>query len=147
MKLPGMSPVVARYSVQIAIAVAVLVLAYLLYRRFRKTNEREDTLDDDIKPSSLTHTESYYYVLADKIQTASEGVGTDEELIYSVMQQMKTNSDVLQLIKAFGKRWFQNGFGFYYNATLTEVINHELDTKELQRVNEILAENGITMRF
>jgi len=147
MKLPKMSPVVARYAVQISIALAVIVLVWIIYRRFRKTDERKDTLDADIKTDKLTHLESYYFVLADKIQTAAEGFGTDEELIYSVMQQMKTDSDVLQLIKAFGKRSFLNGFGVAWKATLTEVLNYELSAKKLARVNEILAENGVSMKF
>lgn len=147
MKLPQMTPFASRYAVQISIALAVIVLVWIIYRRFRKTDDRQDTLDNDIKTDNLSHIESYYFVLADKIQTAVEGFGTDEELIYSVMQQMKTNSDVLQLIKTFGKRSFLNGFGVAWKATLTEVLNYELSAKKLARVNEILSENGVNMKF
>ena len=70
--------------------------------------------------------------------------GTDEDAIYSVMNKMKNECDLLQVIAEFGVRRQEWGFE---KLNLPQFINDELDTKELQTVNSILRKKGIAYRF
>jgi len=56
--------------------------------------------------------------------------------------KLRTNSDVLQLIKSFGERG-----DFIYKEGLTKWLASELNETEIAKVNDILKRNNITYQF
>jgi hypothetical protein len=129
------------------ITVVLLFVVWLIYRKMTAPGKDMQTIQDDINASHLSYPKAQYQSFADAIQTAVEGTwGDDEEAIYDVFKMMKTNSDVLQLEIAWGRRTFFNlRDGLYYSASLAEVLHGQLSASELQKINEILAENGVTI--
>jgi len=68
-----------------------------------------------------------------------EGMGTNETTVAGVMYKMRNSLDVLQLIKAFGKK---EGY------SLTEWINDDFEEDDKAfYINNILAAKGIKYRF
>jgi len=87
---------------------------------------------------------------ANGIFTAADGYQTDEEYIYKVFRQIKTNADYLALNKAFGLREISSGTWnpeANYKGNLTGVLVSELDEDELAKVNTILKNNRIKYRI
>lgn len=106
--------------------------------------------DADIKAAQKTGaTASYstatYSQLADKIYAAVMYTwGTDEQAIYDVFNLMKNNIDVALLIKAFGKRRVEFST---QDQELGAHLSNDLDSSEINKINNILSSKGITYRF
>jgi len=106
----------------------------------------EDTLILTGQGQRLTHTNSQYFGYADTLYTGMNSdwynpfsAGTDEEGIQDVMRQMKTDLDVFELIKAFGKR---DGY------TLGEWLADEFSSSDKEfYINEPLRRNGVKFQF
>jgi len=103
---------------------------------------------------ALTYKPSQYVTFADKIEDAFNANWldfTDEEAIYSIMRQLKTNNDWLELMKAYGKRMYYDPSSATYifgkNINLLTALQLELDTKEKNKVNTILKNKGIRYRI
>ena len=140
------------------ISLAVLGGGYIAYKLYRKLNpsekeveekqldeESEVTSEGDSCRGKLSYKSSQYKAFATALHNAFvEAVGTDEDAIYSVMNKMKNECDLLQVIAQFGVR--RQEFGFE-KLNLPQFINDELDTKDLQTVNSILRKKGIAYRF
>jgi hypothetical protein len=102
----------------------------------------------------LTYKPSQYITWADKIED-SMNVNwldfTDEEAIYSIMRKLKTNNDWLELMKAYGKRTYYDPTNATYifgkSINLLTALQLELDTKEKNKINLILKNNGIKYRI
>jgi hypothetical protein len=75
---------------------------------------------------------------------------TDEEAIFSIMRQLKTNNDWLELMKAYGLRTYYDPTSLTYitgkKINLLTALQLELDTKEKSKVNTILKNKGIRYR-
>ncbi len=125
----------------------IIVIVVILYKKFIATSEKEVIDPDDIKPDQLTHPKSQYLVFADAIQAACQGFGTNEAAIFEIFRQMYTDSDVLELIRAWGTRTYGDLSGIAYNATLSEVLTYEFNSNEIAQLNAILEEKRITIRF
>lgn len=110
----------------------------------------DDNLDDAInheenQGNKLSYPLTQYDIWAGVIEEATNTSGTDEDAIYSVFNQLNNNTDLLQLVKAYGKRlnfWFGVPTG---NLTLPQVLVAELDSSELKEINNILYAKGITI--
>jgi hypothetical protein len=129
-------------------AFVVLLVAYYIGSRTGKaktTASEIDTLVKDIKTDELTYDLSQYVNFADRVYICVYGVTEDEEGLYVVFGRMRTDSDVLQLIKAFGKR--SGGFDFWYDKTLSEWLASDLNNVEIAKINDILKRNNITFQF
>lgn len=135
-------------------ALAGVIAIKQLSNIFSKTADEKnaDALNNGInqeikKGNKLTYLDTQYNQLADMIEQATDTAGTDENTIYGVFQKMKNNADVLQLIKAYGKRynfWFGIPLGKF---DLTQILVSELSRNERRKVNDILAKKGITITF
>ena len=140
-------------------AIIIGVGGYFVYRKFKKTPEelREDRIKKDQEEAAKTQTLSYpystYQGLADKIFS---GWSTNynpfdrlnEEPIYEAFKAMKNDLDVLELIKAFGKRREPTAIlGLFTPVALPEWLAVGMDTDEIDAVNQILASKGIKYRF
>ena len=95
-----------------------------------------DIIDSEISNHSLSELEATTY--AQKLYTAMKGLGTDEEAIYEVFSQLRSYSDILYLMKVFGVK---------DRKTLAEWLTAELNSKERQKLNDILSEKGIAYKF
>ena len=121
-------------------------------------------LDNSIKITPPTYSDTQYNQWADSIANAISGTMYGDVLIFSpawqttkdIFVQLKNNTDYLMLIKAFGLRDIDGG---YFGSNLTQVdlptaLGHKMTNVELNGalitpffnngLNQVLAENGIT---
>ena len=103
-----------------------------------KNNKLIDEINKEQNTDDITLTQLQFNAYASSLKKALKGIGTDEKKIYNVFQQMNTRSDVLQLIKTFGVVDGEN---------LNEWLNDDLNAKEIDKINQILAEKGINYKF
>lgn len=126
----------------------VLVVAYYIGSRTGKSKAvagETDQLNKDISKNELTYDLSQYNIMADRLYDAMYDIGTDEEAVYTIMARLRNDSDLLQLIRAFGSRGniiFQGG-----EKTLAGWLSSDLTNPELGKVNDILKRNGINYQF
>ena len=91
-----------------------------------------------------SYPDAVYSNLADAIEQACLGFGTDEQIIYQVFSKMNNDLDVAKLIVAYGTRRIEFTLEM---GTLAQVLVSELDSSEIANVNNILSKKGITYRF
>ncbi|MFK5855777.1 MAG: hypothetical protein QM503_06575 [Bacteroidota bacterium] len=114
--------------------------------------KKEKEIDKAIKEEQnngnpLTYPLAQYNVMADIIEQATDTSGTDTDAIYNVFAQLSNNTDMLQLIKAYGDRWnFMFGVPLG-EFTLQQIINSELNSGEKVTLNQIIQGKGITIQF
>lgn len=146
----GELPIVAQVGIPIG---TILLIDYLVTKADAKkqamqynvlTNQEATTWQQ--QGQGLSYPLSNYSTYADEIETAMQYMGTYPDVIYGVMEKMKTNGDVLQLIKSFGSRdiYF---FGGANNFTLPQAISDELSEGWITEINELFASKGIAYRF
>lgn len=137
-KLPG-------WGKAILIIIALIILFWLFnYAKGYLTGvKNKATAKGEISQlESMGIQQSYpdqrYQGLADDIENAIAGWGTDEEAIYDVMRQIKNDIDFLKLQNAFSVRDGEN---------LSQWMRGDLSSSEMASVNSILSSNGVTYRF
>jgi hypothetical protein len=97
-------------------------------------------------------------VMANAIVAASNDCGTDEKQIYAQFDKVKNQADILLFVDVFGLRKkvrcpFSDDprESFFSSDTppmsLSAMINSELDTTEIQTLNNKLATKGIKYKF
>lgn len=96
---------------------------------------------------SLSYPTFQYKSYAEILKNAMGGLGTDENSIYNVMSKMKNNLDLSELIKQYGTHIYAVSPIRFLYLDLSGWLTEELNTKELNKVNNILAENNITYKF
>lgn len=134
---------------------------FKIYQYFGKLKEQEgqkaelDTTTKALtdltkagKGGSLTPVQ--YTQLANKLQTAFAGYGTDYNAIFQVIVQIKNEYDILSLRKAYGVRKISSGrFNLTsdFEGTLDQTITEELSSSDISKINMQLAKQGIRNRF
>lgn len=141
------------------VAIAVVgVTIYAVYKISQKVGGEEEQdkkegkdvlseLEKAAKKKPATYPASQYKTFANVIETAGFDIGTDEEAIYSTFRKLKSNTDYLMLLIAWGnpnRKVYEWGVG--RNFTLPQFIRWEMDSSEVKKVNTILASKGITYR-
>lgn len=94
-----------------------------------------------------TYANAMYAMFAEQIWDAAHAnnfTGTQEDAIYDVFKQMKSDIDISKLISAFGKKRMYLSFS---DAPLKEWIQAEMDSSEISKINSILQSNKISYRF
>ena len=125
----------------------VLAVAYYIGSRTGKAktaSQTDDTLKKEISKSALSFEQTQYVSMADRLESALYGFTDDENTVFAVFSQLRTKSDLLQLIKTFGNRrriWTIGG------SNLNAWINNRLDTSEIAHLNDILSRNSIDYQF
>lgn len=116
----------------------------LLFLWLRKKLKKDVTSTIEVNEANLTQPKTNYTLYANQLYTAMNGLGTDEETIYRVLGHLQTADDWNQLVKAFGTKkassWLSG-----FEGTLYDWLSDELDTKEMKKVNEILAKIDVTI--
>jgi len=114
----------------------------------QKLNDVDDAIkEEERKGNHLSYPLAYYNTYADQIEQATDAAGTDSSAIYRVMGAMNNNADVLQLIKAYGKRLNFAMFIPLGNFTLPQILISELSESELAELNRILSSKAINIQF
>lgn len=142
------------------IITGVALAGYIGYRVWRKRNPSDessltkDEKDAKLKGQVLSYTLSSYQGLANTIfnawfQNFNIFNPVDEAIILSTFNKMKNDLDVVQLIRAFGKRRAPIAFGSFLTSdvTLPEWLSIGLDAKEITAVNDVLSKKGISFKF
>jgi hypothetical protein len=128
----------------VVIGVVGWLLTFLLLKGIsmvkNKMLERKlvDKANAEIKDGDVTLTPSELSNMADRLHAAMAGFGTDEEAIYAVFRLLRTRSDLMALVKAFGIR---------KGESLSQWLTSDLSRKEIEKVNAILVNNRINYSF
>lgn len=88
--------------------------------------------------------------IANKLQTAFNGYGTDNKAILQLLGQIKNEFDLTNIRKFYGIRKISSGRGNIapdFTGTLDQTIFEELSQKEIAAINLTLAKKGIRNRF
>lgn len=130
-----------------ALVVLVLVIVLIVFKWKQAKNlvvdaqhnrELARDLDEEISPEKVTITQEQFNSFASKLYHAMKGLGTREQDIFDVFEQMQSRSDVLQLIKTFGIKDGDNLKAWLYD---------DLNSSEINKINQILATNGVNYIF
>ena len=145
---------------KIMLIAVVIIIAYLIYRGIKKLMEgtppntnlvdnSKNELNQLAQSGEVTHyTKTQLSGFADKLFTAMDGQGTDEDQIKEVFGYMQNKADVLELIKAFGIRDYEDELFVVQQYNLSQWLNTELSASELNEyVNDPLKAKGIDYTF
>lgn len=139
------NPKTVKTIVIIVIVIIVLFIAYTQYKKWQKTKKSKEftsQADKEIVAETQTFSESDYKAMADKLEQAMKGLGTDNDAVLQVLASLKTKSDWLSLVSAFGIResgvWPGN-----FSGNLIEWLSDELGGGARQRVNFVLQKFGV----
>lgn len=124
-----------------AVVITVVIIVAVNYNKLRNWIEQkryDNEIATDINTSNITISATLLRQYADRLYTAMKGWGTDEDTIYDVFSNFRTDDDVLQLIRIYGTK---------DGMTLPQWIIDELNTKERKKLNTILNNNGVTYQF
>lgn len=154
----GLNPKYTKYILISAGALLLLVVVIWLWKKFRTvaSDDSHGKIIKTIEENNLTYELPQYEAWANSLEVYFQDkglfsgglAGVNESGIYAVMENMKTNDDVKQLIKAFGKRHMRKEYSLYSeDYALEQAMAHFLSTKELKKVNSILESNNVTFKF
>lgn len=98
---------------------------------------------------TISQTEAEGY--AGALVIAFDDCGTDETVVYGVMNALKNLADIYLLISVYDVRDYKGCFdGDYFSEhsfNLAEALNNELSSGEMAQVNNILKSKGIAYTF
>jgi hypothetical protein len=87
--------------------------------------------------------------IANAIFDAMNGYGTGNDTIENQLKKLTTKSEWDALVRAFGTRTISSGtwnvFQDDFTGTLSDCLNDELDSSELESVNQILSKIGVSI--
>ncbi len=151
----------AKGVVAIAIVAGVGYGIYYLGKTLKDRQENKDdkeeqkgwetdaeNIQNDPKRKQVL-TDAQLKAMANKVFSAMDGYGTDEEAIISVFRSLKTDGDFVGLQKAWGRREISSGWGNptpNFKGTLNGAITDELSNYYKQRINKILGDKKIKYR-
>jgi hypothetical protein len=133
---------------------AIVFLSYRLIRKFTQGRQNIPIIPTPTPPpvnppepeqKQYTYLSQQYGDFADALQTAFDGAGTYENDVKAVFTKMKTKSDVLALINAYGRRSIKSAWQLWDTdpMTLAQTIDAELSTTDKEiYVNEPLRKTG-----
>ena len=136
-----------KYGSWALIALIVVIVAAIIVKIAKRflTDEltqaqMEHINANEINANEVTIPKTEMNSLVAKLKTAfgSYGWATDEDAVYDVFESLNSRSDVLSLI---------NACGVVDGHTLVEWMNKELDSDELEHIQNILTSKGIVYQF
>jgi len=131
---------------------AVIVGGYIIYKAIQSNKNKKlqsgYPYSPDPNGGGVIITTFNANKIADDIFEAMDNYGTDWDTIVYSINKVKSNADFDALVTAFGTRTLNCGTGnpfcSDFTGNLTDCLNDELDSSELQEVNSILQKNGVT---
>lgn len=107
-----------------------------------------------------TYADSTFENFASQLVQAMNGCGTDENAIYQVYRQLRNDADLLRLTQIFGVRYYQPcewtspvSYAIWqfndkaYGGDLPTWLGYDLSSGEIENINSILAQAGISIRY
>lgn len=138
----------------IIVAVIIAVVVFLIVKKIRKASSERENRDyltgvkGNIDPNETSFSGPEYRDMAEKLFDAFNGPGTKNDVWKSVFGRMRTNSDVNQLIAAFGfRKATLLGREYGEAMSLSEWIEDELSSSQINYLNSMLASKRITITF
>jgi hypothetical protein len=122
-------------------------------------NASSSELQDEInKGKRPTLPKTTLEAMANAIVSASNDCGTDEKKIYAQFDKVANQADILSLVQTFGLRkkvrcpFSDDPRESFFSAdtppmSLSSMLNSELDTTQMQTLNNKLASKGINYKF
>lgn len=139
---------VKTYAYIAGAVIAIILICVLFYYLTKKKDnvidkkhnqELAKEADEEIVTERITLTQMQFNALASKLYNAMKGLGTHtEEDIFEAFGKLQTRADVLQLIKTYGIRDGED---------LNQWLLGDLNSKEMNQLNQILVNNGINYMF
>ena len=152
-------PTWARAIVIIALLLVIFLIINAINKAIKKARATK-SFEQDYNTYCTTGKQSFpqetYMNLAGKIYESGNvflSLGTDEEAIYDVFKQMKTDCDVILLARAFGKREPRGGicyskiWGESCGEDLGVWLQTEISSGDFEKINKILEQKGLKSRF
>lgn len=127
--------------------VLVIVIVAFLWKKISqlwKNSSTEGIFEDPGVTPSIN-----FVQLALRMYDATNGFGTVEEEVYSVLSALQTQADYTKLCREWTKLYDEKGFWRNLTArpTLPGTLRSELSAKELSRARTILTDKGIAPDF
>lgn len=131
-------------------------VGYGIYKLIKNINSIDDKLSDNKEERNLKaqgqknwYTASQYKEMAETfysnaIDTFNVFDRGNEDALYKLAGQMKSDLDVIEIRKAFGEKRCSLTVNW---MTLSPFVNCMYDTDEIAQANKILASKKITFRF
>lgn len=162
------------WSKGVVVVIGVSAIAFIGYTLYRNAKTKKDIKEAGVgaeqakeeleilkkKGINPTYSKSQYETFAQKLVVAMDSCGTNESSIYAVFEAMKNKSDVLNLIAAFGVRFYQpcpttNPISYVqfqlnnkaFGGGIGAWLEYDLTSSEIQKINTILSKKGITYQF
>lgn len=131
---------------QIITVIVAIVLLWLAIKTVRSYASRIGQYSEQLGEQAAlvaqghqkTYSQIQYNTMANQLYYAMKGFGTDEETIFSIMGKMQNDLDVIELDKAFGMR---------DTYSLQAWLRGDLSSADMQKVNMILSNKGISKSF
>lgn len=142
-------------TMQVVVVVIAIILLFILWKRikgfFGQIGQQQEIKGEEAALEQLGQTKTYsdkqYGDFANKLYSAMDGAGTDEDAIFSVFKKMKNDLDVLNLERKFGLRAASWAFGFSTPVDLADWLRSDLSSTDLAKLNNILSAQGITTTY
>lgn len=144
---------------QLAIPAALIVGGIIIYQRLKSTSadrqqkEIESAYRNaEVYDREVTITRAQANIFAKRLLAAMDCKGTDEDTVFSVLNALRTHSDLLLVQKAFGApfymftgssdSWITKKLGMSKPLDLNGWLRAELSGKSLDRVRQIYQRLG-----
>lgn len=138
-----MKQVYAQYKTAIWLVLGALVLITLVYFAssiYKWIKAQFDPSQQlDIEEENLSYSVPEFELFADQLESAMQGLGTDESAVYHVFNQMNTSDDLKQLIKSFGVR----ELGWSGEKNLLQWLRAEMNVDDLIPIQTIFNNAGV----
>jgi hypothetical protein len=140
----GMPPKMKWGLILAAIIVGTIVLAVVVWKikvRFQAFKSAQENKSEqnalEATGMALSYSPNEYQGMANKLEVAMDGWGTDEDAIMEVFERVKNDLDFLELDSAFGNR---DGWN------MIEWLQGDLSGYWMDKINNTLNSNGCTKR-
>jgi hypothetical protein len=110
-------------------------------------NQEFDQLNQGDERTTLTKAE--LKSMANSLEEAFDGLGTDEQTVYDLHRRIKSDTDYAALQAVYGKRKIAGAWWTSPDFTggLASTIRYDMDFIEIAKLNTILKRNGVKYRY
>ena len=129
-------------------AIIIVVITILILVAKSKKNKNIKDAKKAIKKNNLSFDATYYNTLATRLKEAMDRGGTDEELVFNTLKELRTADDWWELYRVYDNHkpsitsW---NFKDIVKGDLTEWLYSDLTKKEMKKAQKILTAINVTI--